>query len=79
MEVFHVEPGPRIGWTLNALLEEILDDSDKNTLDYLDKKTGELLKMPVDELKRLGEAGKLRREVAEDKEIKHIMEKHHVC
>ena len=27
MEMFHVNPGPKIGWTLNALLEEILDDS----------------------------------------------------
>ena len=79
MEMFHVEPGPRIGWTLNALLEEILDDSAKNTAEYLDKRTGELLKMSEDELKMLGEAGKLRRETAEDEEIKHIMEKHHVC
>jgi len=79
MEKFHVEPGPRIGWTLNALLEEILDDSAKNTEEYLDTRTGELLKMSEDELKKLGEAGKQRREAAEDEEIRHIMEKHHVC
>jgi len=79
MEMFHVNPGPKIGWTLNALLEEILDDSAKNTEEYLDKKTEELLKMPENELKALGEAGKQRREAAEDEEIKHIMEKHHVC
>jgi hypothetical protein len=79
MSKFHVEPGPRIGWTLNALLEEILDDSAKNTEEYLDKKTEELLKMSDEELKKLGEAGKQRREAAEDEEIKHIMEKHHVC
>ena len=79
MELFHVKAGPIIGWTLNALLEEILDDSDKNTEEYLNKRAGELLKLPEDELKKLGEAGKERREVAEDEEIKHIMEKHHVC
>lgn len=79
MEKFHVKPGPNIGWTLNALLEEILDDSAKNTEDYLDKRTAELLKMPEADLKVLGEAGKQRREAAEDEEIKHIMEKHHVC
>jgi putative nucleotidyltransferase with HDIG domain len=79
MEKFHVEPGPRIGWTLNALLEEILDDSDKNTEEYLDKRTEELFKMGDDELRKLGEAGKQRREEAEDEEVKHIMEKHHVC
>jgi hypothetical protein len=31
MEQFHVEPGPRIGWALNALLEEVLDNPDLNT------------------------------------------------
>ncbi|MFA6519302.1 MAG: HD domain-containing protein [Candidatus Paceibacterota bacterium] len=79
MEMFHVEPGPRIGWTLNALLEEILDDSAKNTSEYLDKRTEELLKMTEDELKKLGESGKERREAAEDEEVRQIMERHHVC
>ncbi len=79
MSKFHVKPGPIIGWTLNALLEEILDDSAKNTEEYLDTRTEELLKMPENELKKLGEAGKQRREAAEDEEIKHIMDKHHVC
>ncbi|OGG39901.1 hypothetical protein A2118_00780 [Candidatus Kaiserbacteria bacterium GWA2_50_9] len=79
MEMFHVNPGPRIGWTLNALLEEILDDSAKNTEEYLNKRTAELLQLPEASLQALGEAGKQRREATEDEEIKHIMEKHHVC
>ena len=79
MSVFHVKAGPIIGYALHALLEEVLDNADLNTKEYLNKRTEELLKMPEDELKKLGEAGKLRREAAEDEEIKHIMEKHHVC
>ncbi|MDD2657489.1 MAG: HD domain-containing protein [Candidatus Pacebacteria bacterium] len=79
MEVFHVNPGPRIGWTLNALLEEVLDDSDKNTEDYLDKRTAELLMMSDESLKKLGESGKQKREAAEDEEVRQIMSKHHVC
>ena len=78
METFHVNPGPKIGHVLNALLEEVLDDANLNTQEYLDKRAGELLKMPEDELRKLGEEGKKRRESAEDEEIKHIMEKHHV-
>ncbi|MCX6787036.1 MAG: HD domain-containing protein [Candidatus Kaiserbacteria bacterium] len=78
MEKFHAKPGPRIGFVLNALLEEVLDNSDLNTEEYLDKRTEGLLNITEDELKGLGEAGKQRREVAEDEEIKHIMEKHHV-
>lgn len=79
MDMFHVEPGPRIGWTLNALLEEILDDADKNTSEYLDTRTKELLELSDEELKMLGESGKKKREAAEDEEVQHIMEKHHVC
>ncbi|MHB8660873.1 MAG: CCA tRNA nucleotidyltransferase [Minisyncoccota bacterium] len=79
MDKFHVKPGPKIGYVLNALLEEVLDDSGLNTQEYLDKRTDELLKIPEDTLRKLGEAGKQRREVAEDEEIKQIMEKHHVC
>ncbi len=79
MEKFHVKAGPVIGYTLHALLEEVLDDPGKNTEEYLDKRSGELLKMPENELKKLGEAGKERREAAEDEEIKQIMDKHHVC
>lgn len=79
MEKFHMKPGPKVGYILNALLEEVLDDSSLNTEEYLDKKTGVLLEMPEDKLRELGESGKLRREAAEDEEIKRIMEKHHVC
>ncbi|MFA5996794.1 MAG: HD domain-containing protein [Candidatus Paceibacterota bacterium] len=79
METFHMKPGPKIGYVLNALLEEVLDDSDKNIEEYLDKRTAELLEMPEKELCELGEAGKVRRESAEDEEVRQIMEKHHVC
>lgn len=78
MEKFHEKPGPRIGSVLNALLEEILDNPDLNTEEYLDKRTKELLDMSEDELQRLGKEGKDRREVAEDEEIGKIMSKHHV-
>ncbi|HVW82364.1 MAG TPA: HD domain-containing protein [Candidatus Paceibacterota bacterium] len=79
MEKFHVQPGPVIGWTLNALLEEVLDDPKRNTPDYLDNRTAELLAMPPEELRTLGESGKQKREEREDQEVREIMEKHHVC
>ena len=79
MEKFHIKPGPKIGYILNTLLEEVLDDSSLNTEEYLDNRTEELLKLPEDTLEKLGEAGKQSREAAENEEIKHIMEKHHVC
>jgi tRNA nucleotidyltransferase (CCA-adding enzyme) len=79
MEVFQVKPGPRIGWTLNALLEEVLEDSALNTEAYLDERTAKLLALPDEELMKLGESGKKKREEREDEEIHKILEKHHVC
>jgi poly(A) polymerase/tRNA nucleotidyltransferase (CCA-adding enzyme) len=78
MTKFHVQPGPKIGYILNALLEEVLDDSDLNTEEYLDKKAEELLGISENKLKEFGESGKKRREEAEDEEIRHIMTKHGV-
>lgn len=79
MDEFHVKPGPTIGYVLHALLEEVLDDSARNTKEYLDNRTTELLKLSDTELKNLGEAGKRKREEAEEREVREIMEKHHVC
>lgn len=79
IDVFHEKPGPKIGFALHALLEEVLDDPKRNTEEYLDKRTAELLELPEAELKELGESGKKKREAKEDEEIREIMEKHHVC
>jgi tRNA nucleotidyltransferase (CCA-adding enzyme) len=79
MTTFHVEPGPKIGYILNALLEEVLEDPKRNTETYLDEKTAQLLTMSDADLKALGESGKKKREEAEDAELKKILEKHHVC
>jgi tRNA nucleotidyltransferase (CCA-adding enzyme) len=79
MEMFQVKPGPRIGWTLNALLEEVLEDSALNTEAYLDERTAKLLAMSDEDLQKLGESGKKKREEKEDEEIHKILEKHHVC
>ncbi len=79
MTKFHVQPGPKIGYALHALLEEVLENPKLNTETYLDTRTEELLSLPENELKELGESGKKRREVEEEREIKEILEKHHVC
>ncbi len=78
MKEFHVEPGPTIGWVLNALLEDVLEDPEKNNTAYLDARTTELLALPIDKLKELGDSGKKKREEKEDEEVKKILEKHHV-
>ncbi|PIR82559.1 hypothetical protein COU20_02045 [Candidatus Kaiserbacteria bacterium CG10_big_fil_rev_8_21_14_0_10_59_10] len=71
-------PGPRIGWTLHALLEEVLDDPARNTETYLEKRARELLAMPESELKALGEKGKERRAEEDDTAVQALRDKHRV-
>lgn len=78
IEKFHEKPGPRIGWVLHALLEDVLDAPAKNTEEDLDKRTKELLSLSDEKLKELGESGQKKREKAEDAELKEILERNHV-
>ncbi|MEK7115409.1 MAG: HD domain-containing protein, partial [Patescibacteria group bacterium] len=78
MEVTHETPGPRIGYILHALLEDVLDDPDLNSEEYLIKKTLELSKMSDRDLRALGEAGKEKKEGTEAEEIKKIRDRHWV-
>ena len=72
------KPGPRIGWILHALLEEVLDEPKKNTSTYLEERSRELSRMIDEDLKKAGEAGKERRSGEEEAAIKEIRAKHHV-
>jgi tRNA nucleotidyltransferase (CCA-adding enzyme) len=72
------KPGPRIGWTLHALLEEVLDNPSKNSAEYLENRTKELLALPEGELKALGEEGKDRKSEEDASAVKALRDKHHV-
>lgn len=78
MEITKINPGPKIGWTLHALLEEVLEDPTKNTEEYLEKEAERLINLPEKELKTLGEKGKELKEEAEDIEIQKLRSKHKV-
>ncbi len=74
----NLKPGPKIGYILHALLEEVLDNPDLNTKDYLLTKAGELIKLPDEELLKLGESGKEARDEKEQEELAVIRKKHGV-
>lgn len=78
MEVTSEKPGPKIGFILHALLEEVLEDPKFNTEEYLEKRAQELMLLPEEELKRLGEEGKGKKEEKEAKEIAEIRKRHWV-
>lgn len=79
MQELGLAPGPRIGWTLNALLEEVLEDPSKNTEEYLLGRSKELADLSDQDLKQLGDAGKRKRDEREEEELQKILEKNHVC
>src|SRR3989338_5944151 len=58
MKDLGIKPGPRMGWMLNALLEEVLDDPSKNTTEHLSELVKSLNMLGDPELKTLGERGK---------------------
>ena len=78
MDVTEITPGPRIGYTLHALLEEVLEDPKKNTAEYLEERAKTLVNLPIEELESLGEKGKQSKEEADEEQIKKIRSSHHV-
>jgi histone H3/H4 len=79
MEATGEKPGPKIGWTLHALLEEVLDDPSLNTVEYLSKRAKELLRLPEAELRAKGEEAKEKKEEAEEADLKEIDKKYFVA
>ena len=79
MHRLHMKPGPRMGWLLNALLEDVLDDPQNNTEDYLYTKAESLFNLTDEELRPLGDKGKEKKDRAEEAEINKIQRKHKVA
>jgi poly(A) polymerase/tRNA nucleotidyltransferase (CCA-adding enzyme) len=78
MGVTSMAPGPRVGFILHALLEDVLEDPKLNTAEYLEKRALDLIKLSDEELRKLGEQAKLRKKEEEEKELKDITDKYHV-
>lgn len=73
-----LQPGPRFGWILHALLEEVLDDPARNTEVYLEKRALELANMTESKLKELGEQGKDKKEEVDEAQVAKLRQKHKV-
>lgn len=65
MNILDIKPGPKIGFILNALMNEILDDPEKNKDDYLEKRAKKLNEMSDDELKNFADEAKRKMEKIE--------------
>lgn len=78
MEISGEKPGKRLGYILNALLEEALVDPSLNNENYLEKRTRELLLLKEEDLKTLAEAGKEKQAEEEAAALRAIAKEHKV-
>jgi poly(A) polymerase/tRNA nucleotidyltransferase (CCA-adding enzyme) len=78
MRILDEKGGPRVGWTLACLLEEVLVDPAKNTADYLTARVRELGALSDTDLKDLSEVAKKTRDAAEAAELQLIKDRNHV-
>jgi hypothetical protein len=78
MEMSGEKPGKKLGFVLHALLEEALEDPSKNTVEYMENRALDLLKLDENELQTLAEAGKKKQAEEEAKALKDIAREHKV-
>lgn len=73
-----IKPGPRMGFILNVLLEEVLDDPRLNEVDILKARVLELDKFDDQTLVKMGKEAKNKKEELEEQEVKKLHMKHNV-
>ncbi|MHB0978342.1 MAG: CCA tRNA nucleotidyltransferase [Minisyncoccota bacterium] len=78
MNLTKTEPGPHIGFILEILLSEVLEDPAHNTQEYLEEKARALYALPTTELEKLGKEARKQNENEDEKEVEKIKGKHGV-
>lgn len=78
MKLLSIEPGPKVGWILSALLDEVLDAPKRNSKEYLEKRISELGNLPDDELKELSEKARNNKEEFESGLEEEMKRKYYV-
>ena len=78
MSTLQIQPSPKVGWILGILLDEILEDPQKNTESYLEKKAKELGKLQDTELLKMFEKSKQTKQEFESDIEEEIKKKYYV-
>ncbi|MEK7114954.1 MAG: HD domain-containing protein [Patescibacteria group bacterium] len=78
MRLGNLQPGHKVGYILAILLEEILDDPQKNSEDHLKKRIRELNELPDQELKKMSEKARERKEEFEGEAEEEIKKKFYI-
>ncbi|MBX4189515.1 HD domain-containing protein [Candidatus Parcubacteria bacterium] len=75
MELTGAAPGPHIGFILEILLSEVLEDPKKNEKEYLESRVKDLYALPPEELAKLGLEARMKNESEDEKESEEIKKK----
>jgi poly(A) polymerase/tRNA nucleotidyltransferase (CCA-adding enzyme) len=78
MELLNINPGPRIGWVLGILLEEVLDNPSLNDKPVLEVRAKELNEMSDAKLAALAEKAKATKQEFEEGIEEKIKKRHYV-
>ncbi len=78
MGLLGLPQSPRVGWILNALLEEVLDDPKKNTEEHLTARAKELGKLSDKELQKLFASAREKKNEVEGEMEQDMKKKFHV-
>jgi poly(A) polymerase/tRNA nucleotidyltransferase (CCA-adding enzyme) len=78
MKLTRINPGPQIGFILEILLSEVLEDPSRNQKKYLEKRVLELHTLTPEALAQLGKSARIHNENEEEKEVEKIREEYKV-
>jgi poly(A) polymerase/tRNA nucleotidyltransferase (CCA-adding enzyme) len=78
MDTLEIQPGPRVGWILGALLEEVLEEPEKNEREHLLNRVKALGSLSDDALRQLAEKARSRKDELEGEADEEMKKKHHV-
>ncbi len=78
MNILKINPGPRVGMIMHALMDEVLEDPSRNTKSYLETKVEEFGKFSDSELDEISKRGKIKEASEEEKEVGEIKKRHFI-
>jgi hypothetical protein len=78
MKITGTAGGPHIGFILEILLSEVLENPEKNTVEYLEKRVQGLHKLTPKELAEQGRAARETNQGEDEKEISKIRSEYKV-
>ncbi len=78
MKILAIQPGPKVGHILEALLQEVIDEPVLNTYENLERRIKNLGKLADEELVKIAEESESKVEMVEDERISEIKAKYYV-